>query len=265
MPEKIEQIMKKLNIDLANCKESTYSSEDVIVSKKRLIELLNELNIAVYEVMEQYEGTVAARERGQAEAERNAAIIKDEALKRAEDINASSLLYTQRAITDMQRVFETAYVNTKKNFEALMNSYQDQMDFLASNSVEMTSQLEAMTEGNVYLRIIEDMKKKKEEEDKKQNSKSNESVGEDEVAYEDEYTKKMSASAVVEVHETPKVPEGFGKKNKKKGRATGKDAAALESQNLDAEYFAFRKEQDSEEEKSNGGTGFSFFSKKHKK
>ena len=35
MSDKLEQAMKKIHIYLANCKESAYSSEDLIVSKKR--------------------------------------------------------------------------------------------------------------------------------------------------------------------------------------------------------------------------------------
>ena len=47
MSEKLEQIMKKIHIHLANCPESPYSREDLIVSKKRIFDLLEELNYAV--------------------------------------------------------------------------------------------------------------------------------------------------------------------------------------------------------------------------
>ena len=79
MADKLEQTMKKIHIYLANCQESAYSSEELIVSKKRIFALLEELNYAVYEAMEEYEVTVAARDRGIAQAERQAADIKDEA------------------------------------------------------------------------------------------------------------------------------------------------------------------------------------------
>ena len=49
MSDKLEQAMKKIHIYLANCKESAYSSEDLIVSKKRIFSLLEELNYAVYD------------------------------------------------------------------------------------------------------------------------------------------------------------------------------------------------------------------------
>jgi len=53
-----------------------------------------------------------------------------------------------------------------------------------------------------------------------------------------------TAQIVVEVHETPKIPEGFGKgKKKKKGSKSAENAGQVTSQELDAEYFAFQEEQ----------------------
>ena len=68
----------------------------------------------------------------------------------------------------------------------------------------------------------------------------------DVVSYElpaDEFESKLASSIVVEVHDTPKIPEGFGKgRKKKKGKAAGGEAAVT-AQELDAEYFAFQEEQ----------------------
>ena len=58
----------------------------------------------------------------------------------------------------------------------------------------------------------------------------------------DEFESKLASSIVVEVHDTPKIPEGFGKK-KKKGKSPAGGDAAVTAQELDAEYFAFQEEQ----------------------
>ena len=57
MQEKLEQIMRQIYLMLSNCEESAYSSEDLIVPKKRIFQLLEELNYTVYDLMEQYEGS----------------------------------------------------------------------------------------------------------------------------------------------------------------------------------------------------------------
>lgn len=253
MSDKLEQAMKKIHIYVANCKESSYSSEDIIVSRKRLLGLLEELNYAVYEVMEEYEATTASRERGQAAAERMAVDIKDDAMKRAEEIYASSLLYTQDAIADMQNALEYTYQKTKTEYEALLSNYEDKMYYLQENSQEITSRLESMADSKIYLHLIEEIKEKNERQGKEESARepasSSKKIGsvvsaEAMETEQDDYTSKLSAPITVEVHATPKVPEGFGKG---KGRKKGKKAISetlVQSQDLDAEYFAFQEEQE---------------------
>ena len=125
MSDKLEQAMKKIHIYLANCKESAYSSEDLIVSKKRIFSLLEELNYAVYDAMEEYEVTVAARDRGIAQAERMATDIKDDALLRADEIHASSLLYTQEAVSDLKRTLEYMHKSIRSEYERMLANCEE--------------------------------------------------------------------------------------------------------------------------------------------
>lgn len=253
MSEKLEQTMKKIHIYLANCKESAYSSEELVVSKKRIFSLLEELNYAVYEVMEEYEATVASRDRGIAMVERQAAEIKEDAVHRAEEVYAASLLYTQQAIVDMQNVLEYTFEKTKQEYESMMSGYQEKMIYLERNSQDIVSQLGAMADAKTYLHVIEgikDKKKKEAEQEREEETSNSKNIGsaEDSMDYavpEDEYESKMSAPIVVAVHETPKIPEGFGKgKKKKKGKKSVDDTGQIASQELDAEYFAFQEEQE---------------------
>lgn len=253
MSDNLEQVMKKIHIYIANCKESAYSSEDVIISKKRMFSLLEELNYAVYEVMEQYEATAAARDRGQAAAERMATDIKEDAMKRAEDVYASSLLYTQEAIADMRNALEYTYQKTKTEYQALIIDYEDKIEYLEDNARQITTQLSAMAEAKTYLHIIEDIKARNanlsaldEELEQTSYSKNIGSAASAEAVAEeqDEYESKLMTPIAVTVHDTPKIPEGFGKgKGKKKGKKAVSEAS-IQSQDLDAEYFAFQEEQE---------------------
>lgn len=251
MAGKLEQAMKKIHIFLANCKESEYSSEELIVSKKRIFSLLEELNYAVYDAMEEYEVTVAARDRGIAQAERMATDIKDEAMIRADEIHASSLLYTQEAITDLKNAMEYMHEKVRAEYEHMMMNYEERLRFLEQDSMEVLSQLQTKADAKIYLRMIEDIKARRKTmpEDidyPASNSRSVGSVASNE-AYDvpaDEFESKLSSAIVVEVHDTPKIPEGFGKgKKKKKGKAAPGGEAAVTAQELDAEYFAFQEEQ----------------------
>lgn len=251
MSDKLEQAMKKIHIYLANCKESAYSSEDLIVSRKRIFSLLEELNYAVYDAMEEYEVTVAARDRGIAQAERQAADIKDDARIRAEDLQASSLLYTQEAITDLKNAMEYMHERVRIEYEMMLMNYEERLRYLEQDSMEILSQLQSKSDAKVYLRLIEEVKAKQKNhpEDFEDHMTFSKSMGNaadtdsGEVS-PDEYENKLSSSIVVEVHDTPKIPEGFGKgKKKKKGKASAGGETAVSAQELDAEYFAFQEEQ----------------------
>ena len=254
MSDKLEQTMKKIHIYLANCKESAYSSEDLIVSKKRIFSLLEELNYAVYDAMEEYEVTVAARDRGIAQAERQAADIKDEAMHRAEEIHASSLLYTQEAISDLKSAMEYMHEKVRVEYEMMLMNYEERLHFLEQDSMEVLSQLQTKADAKVYLHMIEDIKAKRKTlaEDIEPDAPYSKKIGsaaasEGYEAPADEFESKLSSAIVVEVHDTPKIPEGFGRgRKKKKGKAAAGGDSVVTAQELDAEYFAFQEEQQKE-------------------
>lgn len=251
MSDKLEQAMKKIHIYLANCKESAYSSEELIVSKKRIFALMEELNYAVYDAMEEYEVTVAARERGIAQAERQAADIKEEAMHRAEEVHASALLFTQDGISSLKSTLEYIHKNIKEEYELILRDYEERIQFLEQDSMEIASQMQTKADAKIYLHMIEDIKAKRRilEEETKQNTSNSIKIGSaaGSECYEvptDAYESKLASSIVVEVHDTPKIPEGFGKgKKKKKGKRTAGSEGAVTGQELDAEYFAFQEEQ----------------------
>ena len=256
--DRLEQIMKKIHVYFANCQESPYSTNDLIVSKERIFSLLEELNYAVYEAMEDYELTQSARERGIAQAERKVADIKTEAMHRAEEIQASSLLHTQEAISDMKSALKYMQEKVRIEYELLLMNYEEKLNFLEKDSLEIISQLQTMNDAKYYLRLIEEIKAKhqrieelEEQEEKKQQTVQSKNVGsvessvgltEEYQQQNDEFESKLGGSIVVEVHDTPRMPTGF-KKKKKKGKFSAGGEAQISSQELDAEYFAFQEEQ----------------------
>lgn len=162
MPEKLEEIMKKIHILLANCETSTYSSEDVIVPKRRLFNLLEQLNYAVYEVMEQYEATVASRDRALIREERMAAEIREDAVQRAEDVYAGSLLYMQDMLQDLKNMTDYMYHKTRESYEELLQGYEERRIYMEQNEQELVAQMSAMADAKTYLHIIEERRRQKE-------------------------------------------------------------------------------------------------------
>lgn len=282
MQEKLEQIMRQIYLMLSNCEESAYSSEDLIVPKKRIFQLLEELNYTVYDLMEQYEGTVTARERGLAEHERRMAQIKEEAKERAEDTYAASLLYAREMFMDMRKTTEQLCQNLRKEYNAALRGYEESLRYLQENEESMVAQMNLMMDSKKYLRLIEQQNREKE---KKQNLTEEEQKRQAEIEAEKaelaaaeaatELNQKLSAPIVVQVNEQPKVPEGFGKKpNKKKKYAPSQsleettvegegvvEPVLPSSEELDGEYFGWKEEQEGNEKQAKKG-GKKFFGKR---
>ena len=63
--EDLEQIMRRIHILFSKCEPfGDEGGEKIIVPKKELFRLLEKLNYAVIRVMDEYEATQEARERG---------------------------------------------------------------------------------------------------------------------------------------------------------------------------------------------------------
>lgn len=282
MQEKLEQIMRQIYLMLSNCEESAYSSEDLIVPKKRIFQLLEELNYTVYDLMEQYEGTVTARERGLAEHEHRMAKIKEDAKGRAEDTYAASLLYAREMFMDMRRTTEQLCRNLRKEYNEALKNYEESLRFLQENEESTVAQMSLMMDAKKYLRLIEQQNKDNEkaktmtaEEKKRQEEFLAEQAEIAAAEATSELNQKLSAPIVVQVNEQPKVPEGFGKKQGKKKKYTPSQALEEtvvegegvvtpnlpDADTLDEEYFEWRQEQEGTEKQIKKG-GKKFFGKR---
>ena len=151
----------------------------------------------------------------------------------------------------MKSAMDYMYEKIRIEYEMIMMNYEERMRFLEQDSMEVISQLQSKADAKVYLHMIEAIKDKQLTlaEEIAPDSPYSKKVGSvaSADAYEmpaDEYESKLASSIVVEVHDSPKIPEGFGKgKRKKKGRASAGGESAVTAQELDAEYFAFQEEQ----------------------
>lgn len=282
MQEKLEQILRQIYLMLSNCEESAYSSEDLIVPKKRIFQLLEELNYTVYDMMEQYEGTMASRERGLAEHERKMAQIKEEAKGRAEDTYAASLLYAREMFMEMRETTEQLCRNLRKEYNDALRGYEESLRYLQENEDSMVEQMNLMMDSKKYLRLIEQQNREKDkkqeltEEEKKRLAEREAEKAEIAAAEAaSELNQKLSAPIVVQVNEQPKVPEGFGKKQGKKKKyapsqaleeTTVEGEGVVEpvlpsSEELDGEYFDWKDGQASTEKQAKKG-GKKFFGKR---
>lgn len=153
--EDLEQIMRKIHVLFAKCEPYGEEKENkIIVSKKEVFRLLEQLNYAVVELMDRYEGTAESRERGLGDYRRKGDKIIEEAQSGAEDVYAASLIYTDNMIYELEDVLAEARENLKSEYARMEKRLDEQARILTTNQEEIKEQLQAMSQGDKYLNII---------------------------------------------------------------------------------------------------------------
>lgn len=84
--DKTEEILRQMHILLAGSEAYDSIGSKIILDKKRMLELLAELNKAIYAMMEEYELTTQGKERARREAAKIGEDILKDASGKAEDI-----------------------------------------------------------------------------------------------------------------------------------------------------------------------------------
>ena len=96
--DKTEHILRKIHILLSGSEVYGEDTNRVIVDKKQMQELLARLNAGIYEIMDEYDLTQQSRDAADREARKRGEEIVWDASRKAEDVYAASVLYTDEAL-----------------------------------------------------------------------------------------------------------------------------------------------------------------------
>ncbi len=154
-----EQVLRKLHILLSQSEVYDEAAGTVIVDKQELIGLLQELNLCMYGMMEEYELT----QRGKDKAERDTrkvgeAIIRD-ARHTAEDVYAASVMYTDEALRRAMDIVDETMESLRDSFHRMEKDLHSKKDAIAGNRLELKSQLQDLKDTDKYLQLIEERNK----------------------------------------------------------------------------------------------------------
>ena len=100
-----EKILRSLHILLSKSEPYAKEPTKVIVDKQQVLDLLAQLNKSVYDIMDEYELTKQSRDRAQREFQKQGDEIVWNASRKAEDIYAASVIYTD------ENFFKIPYAN----------------------------------------------------------------------------------------------------------------------------------------------------------
>lgn len=227
--DNIEKVLRSVHVLLSKSEPYAKEPTKVILDKQEMLDLLNELNKAIYDIMDEYELTKQSRDRAEREFKRQGDEIVWNASRKAEDIYAASVMYTDEALNRIQDIMRETESSISEIYSDMNRQLKEQEQMIKSNQLELKSTLQDLVDTEKYLRLIEDRNKeiRKEKESGKAPEERESNIyanRQTEIKINQEYFEKMGISLDDDVEEN--------------------NTAEVDiSIDLDADYFKWKEEQ----------------------
>ena len=160
--DNLEKVLRNLHVLLSKSEAYPKEPSKVIVDKQKMLDLLNELNECAYDIMDEYELTKQSRNKAEREFQKKGDQIIWDASRKAEDIYAASVMYTDEALTHLQEVIKEANASVEEIYQKMNEQLEEQEKVCRANQLELKSQLQNLLDTEKYLNIIEDRNKERE-------------------------------------------------------------------------------------------------------
>lgn len=251
--DRTEKVLRDMHVLFSKAQPYEGSTRNVIVDKNAMMDLLKELNECMYDMMEEHELTVKSRDKANREMQKQGDDIVFDATRKAEDIYAASLMYTDSALDSIQDIIKESNESIAKIYEEANKKIKDEEKALKSNQLELKSHLNDLIDTQKYLRLID-------EENMRIRKEKAEGIVEefDEApkysAPEIRIDKDYFARAGIEIEDDLEQPSDLNEEEN-----------GISSEDLDAEYFKWQEEEsESSEGEKTGKKGLGgLFGLKH--
>lgn len=241
--DNLEKILRKMHVLISKGEPAGQSKDKVIVSKQELLGLLKDLNICVYNIMDEYEMTQQSYDEAERKSRRKGEKIVKDAGKMAEDVYAASVMYTNEALNHIQSIIQDASDSIDEVFSRMKYELNERKDTVRENQLELEGQLHDLADTKKYLQIIEERNKELEKERRsvktwKTKMKKESAYPEPEIKINKEYF--IQNGIPLEMEEELEVEQEV--KVTAEEVVQPKEAPEIKV-NLDAEYFKWKQEQ----------------------
>ena len=203
MPTRVEEILKQIHILFAKGETYQNSPDLVILSKTDMFALLQELNEAMYEVLDQYEATTRSKEMARLETEREASEIIAKAKIGAEDVQAGSLAYTDTMLDELSLLLDNTTQYIRSQYLEFMAAMDEKQEGLKTDRLQIQEKLKRFHDSENYLKMLEEIREDRaaEKEDDQSNSDKND------VSKKENSGSQVPAADENEFPPPPKAPE----------------------------------------------------------
>ena len=151
-----EKILRSLHVLLSKSEPYMKESSKVIVDKQEMLDLLAQLNKAMYDIMDEYELTKQSRDRAEREFQKKGDEIVWNASRKAEDVYAASVMYTDEALNRVQDIMKEADASITEIYTKMNFQLKEQEKLIKSNQLELKSTLQDLLDTEKYLKLIDE-------------------------------------------------------------------------------------------------------------
>ena len=151
-----EKVLRDIHVLISKAEPYNGSKKDVIVDKNEMMELLKELNTCMYDMMDEHELSQSKKDKANREMQKQGDDIIFAASRKAEDIYAASIMYTDNALNSIQEIMDNVNESLEKIYDDARKKMADQKTTIKANQLELKSQLGDLIDTQKYLHLIED-------------------------------------------------------------------------------------------------------------
>ena len=163
--DKLEKVLRDIHILIS--RSEVYDKDRIVVNKQDMSGLIDRLNASIYEIMEEYELTKQSRDKAEREHKKQGDKIIWDASRKAEDIYAASVMYTDEALNHIQAIMDESTEQIRAVQDAMLKDLEEKKQIVRTNQLELKSQLQDLVDTEKYLSLIEERNKEIEREKEK--------------------------------------------------------------------------------------------------
>lgn len=168
--DKLEKVLRDIHVLIS--RSEVHDKDRIIVNKQDMFGLIDRLNASIYEIMEEYELTKHSRDKAEREHKKQGDKIIWDASRKAEDIYAASVMYTDEALNHVQAIMDESTEQIRAIQDAMIKDLEEKKQIVRTNQLELKSQLQDLVDTEKYLSLIEERNKEIEREKEKHGRRS---------------------------------------------------------------------------------------------
>lgn len=262
--DRTEKVLRDIHVLFSKAKPYNGSKKDVIVDKNEMMELLKELNNCMYDMQDEYGLTAIKKDKANREMQKQGDDIIFEASRKAEDIYAASIMYTDNALNNITDIMAQASKSIEKIYNDTAANLKKEQREVKKNQLDLKAQLNDLIDTQKYLRLIEDENRRLE--------KAKEAGEEPGIKISSGGSSFAGVQPEIRINKDYFIQNGIplddveGDSDKKEAgmensQMTEEQIAKMQAE-LDNEYFDWKESDQETEEKESKKMGFPFFGKK---